>query len=77
MAARIDRIHSERVRARIKLSLLTKRLQDSVLAGSELNSDQIRAATFLIGKAMGDPPTVVAGPGDEGQHKLDITLTFK
>lgn len=49
-------MHSELVRSRIKLSLLQKRLQDSVLEEKPLTSDQIRAATFLISKAMPDPP---------------------
>ena len=42
-----------------------------------MTAQQLDAAKFLVNKAMGNPPTVLAGPGDEGQHKLEVTLAFK
>lgn len=58
MAARIDRLHSERVRARIRLSQLVTRLQNNAMGrnGVNMTPTQIDSAKFLIGKALGNPP---------------------
>lgn len=56
MAARKDGIHSERVRARIRLSQLVTRLQKNALGELEMTPTQIDTAKFLVNKAMGNPP---------------------
>lgn len=56
MAARIDRMHSERVRARIKLSQLVTRLENNALGKIELSAGAIDSAKFLISRAMAPPP---------------------
>lgn len=58
MAARKDGLHSERVRARIRLSQLVTRLQNNALGrnGVNMTTAQIDSAKFLIGKALGNPP---------------------
>lgn len=67
MAARKDGLHSERVRARIRLSQLVTRLQNNALGrnGVVMNQQQIDSAKFLIGKALGNPPErkELSGPG--------------
>ena len=58
MAARIDGIHSERVRNRIRISQLVTRLQNMALGrhNIRMTPQQIDAAKFLIGRAIGNPP---------------------
>lgn len=58
MAARVDGIHSERVRNRIRISQLVTRLQNMALGrnGVSMTVAQIDAAKFLIGRAIGNPP---------------------
>jgi hypothetical protein len=58
MAARKDGLHSERVRARIRLSQLVTRLQNNALGRNSvvMTPAQIDSAKFLIGKALGNPP---------------------
>lgn len=58
MAARIDGIHSERVRNRIRISQLVTRLQNMALGrhNVRMTPQQIDAAKFLIGRAIGNPP---------------------
>lgn len=68
MAARIDRVHSERVRARIRLSQLVTRLQNNALGrkGVVMSQQQIDSAKFLVGKALGNPPEIKELSGLEG-----------
>jgi hypothetical protein len=68
MAARIDRIHSERVRARIRLSQLVTRLQNNAMGrnGVNMTPTQIDSAKFLIGKALGNPPEIKELSGPDG-----------
>lgn len=56
MAARKDGLHSERVRARIKLSQLVTRLEKNGLGEIEMTPGQIDSAKFLVNKALGNPP---------------------
>lgn len=58
MAARNDGVHTERVRARIRLSQLVTRLQNNALGrnGVNMTQGQLDAAKFLIGKALPNPP---------------------
>jgi len=68
MAARIDRVHSERVRQRIRLSQLVTRLQNNALGrnGVNMTQSQIDSAKFLIGKALGNPPDIKEISGPDG-----------
>lgn len=79
MAARIDRIHSERVRQRIRVSQLVTRLQNHALGRNkvEMTSTQIDAAKFIVNKAMGNPPELkeLSGP-DGGAIALEATVRF-
>lgn len=56
MAARIDGIHAERVRKRIKLSQLVQRLQNNALGKIEMSPGAIDSAKFLIARALPPPP---------------------
>lgn len=56
MAARNDRMHSERVRARIQLSQLVTRLQKNALGQLAMSDGERDSAKFLIARAMPPPP---------------------
>lgn len=56
MAARIDRMHSERVRNRIKLSQLVTRLENNALGKITMSAGQIDTAKFLVSRVMAPPP---------------------
>lgn len=70
MAARIDRIHSERVRNRIKLSQLVTRLENNALGKIEMTPGQIDTAKFLVARVMAPPP-------EDKNLKVDGTLTVE
>lgn len=66
MAARLNRLHSDICKARIKASQLINRLQNHALAkklsaGTEMTESQVSAAKFLLGKIIADPPRILAG----------------
>lgn len=79
MAARIDRIHSERVRQRIRISQLVTRLQNNALGrnGVVMTPAQIDSAKFLIGKALADLPkqTEISGP-EGGALPLSLGVEY-
>jgi hypothetical protein len=49
------------VREKIKASQLINRLQDHVLKGVKMANSQVRAASYLISQAIGNPPQDVTG----------------
>lgn len=52
MAARHDRIHSERVRERIKTTLLLERVQGHALGEVEMTPSQLQAAFGLLDRTV-------------------------
>lgn len=77
MAARLNPRHQESVRAKIQSSQLINGLQAHFDGKRELSSTQLQSAKILLDKSISNAPTVVEGPGIDGAHKVDITLTFK
>lgn len=82
MAARIDRMHSELVRSRIRVSQLVTRLQNNALGrnGVNMTQSQIDSAKFLIGKAMANLPetkelTGAGGGAIKTDGKLEVVWT--
>jgi len=77
MAARIDGMHSERVRQRIRVSQLMTRLQNHALKrnGVEMTSSQIDAAKFCISKAMSNPPERRELTGADGTPLIQWPLS--
>lgn len=86
MAARIDRIHNERVRARIRTSQLVRALQDNVLGRNYINGkagtvecdkdflseQQVRCAIALLAKCLPDlQRSEITGPDGE---TLNVTV---
>ena len=52
MAARLNRMHSEQVRAKIQASVLIDRLQKHVNGEIEMTSSQITAAQVLLDRSV-------------------------
>ena len=52
MAARLNRMHSEQVRAKIQASVLIDRLQKHVAGEIEMTSSQITAAQVLLDRSV-------------------------
>lgn len=59
MAARLNRRHSDEIRAKIQTSQLINRLQKHIDGELELSSTQIDAAKFLINKTLSNAPTQI------------------
>jgi hypothetical protein len=74
MATRIDGMHSERVRQRIRISQLITRLQNHALGrkGVRMTDSQIKAAAIVINKAMSNPPEAM-----NLNHTADAGLLVK
>lgn len=78
MAARIRKIHHQQeVREKIRASQLINYLQKHALKAEGLKSanTRVRAAAALLNKCLPDLQTV-SGPGDEGQHKLEVKVEW-
>jgi len=71
MAARLNLRHQDTVRAKIQASQLINRLQDHVDGKVELTNTQVTAALGLLKKSLPDLQAI-EGPGDQGEHKLEI-----
>jgi hypothetical protein len=63
MAARLNKRHQESAREKIKVSQLINRLENHVLNNVEMTNSQVRAASYLITQAIGNPPQEVTGAG--------------
>lgn len=52
MAARINRMHSEQVRAKIQAAVLVQRLHDHAMGTLEMSASQITAAQALLDRSV-------------------------
>lgn len=77
MAARLNPRHQELVRAKIRSSCILKGLDEHFHGKRDLSATQLTSAKILLDKSISNAPTEIIGPGDEGQHKIEVTLTFK
>lgn len=72
MAARTRRIQiNDKTRAKIQTSQIVNRLTDHMLNKVEMSSTQVKAAEILLRKSLPDL-TQVNGPGEEGEHTLNV-----
>jgi hypothetical protein len=76
MPARLNRRHQDMVRQKIQATQLINGLQKHIDGDREMSATQIQASKILLDKALSNAPTVVAGMGDEGEHKFDVRVTF-
>jgi hypothetical protein len=65
MAARLNRMHSEQVRAKIQAAVLIDRLQKHAAGEVEMTNSQITAATVLLDRSV-PKLSQIQHVGDEG-----------
>lgn len=65
------------VRAKIKAACILKALEEHVEGQRELTPAQVASAKILLDKSISNAPQIIQGTGNEGQHQIDVTLTFK
>ena len=77
MAARINKRHSEEVRARIQTSQLINVLQDHALTGvGEFASSRMKAIEILLRKSIPDLSAITIAGDSENPLNLGVTVTF-
>lgn len=77
MAKRLNPRHQDMVRAKIQASKLILGLQSHIDGDREMSATQVQASKILLDKAVSNAPQVIAGMGDEGQHKFEVAVTFE
>ena len=65
------------VRSKIRAIRLIRILQDEAEGKSELADGQRDSAKFLLNKSISNAPTIVAGAGDNGEHKIAVTVAYQ
>lgn len=76
MAARLNRRHSEEVRAKIQASALITRLQDCAIGKIELTPTQLNAINSLLDRSV-PKLSQIQHVGDEDnpvQHAIKVTF---
>jgi len=77
MAPRINKRHSEDVRARIQTSQLINVLQDHALTGGgDMSPTRMKAIEILLRKSIPDLSAVTVGGDAENPLALGISVTF-
>jgi len=66
MAARLNKLHQQSVREKIRASQLVNRLENHVLDDLELTSSQVTAALGLLRKCVPDLQSTELDTGDGG-----------
>ena len=78
MAARINKRHTDEVRARIQVSQLLNVLQEHALTGStEISQTRMKAIEILLRKALPDLSSMEMTGNDGGPIDHSLTITFK
>jgi hypothetical protein len=63
----------EAVRRRIKVTLITKRLQDHIFNGVEMSKTQVAAAIILLKKTLPDLQSIEATHKGDAANPITIT----
>jgi hypothetical protein len=74
MAARLNRHHSDEVRAKIQSSVLIDRLQKHVAGELELSATQIAAANSLLDRSVAKLQQIQHAGHDGGPLKIEWPL---
>ena len=70
MAARINTMHSEQVRAKIQASVIVQRLHACMMGDLEMTSTQLNAATALLDRSVPKLSQIQHVGDDKNQVKL-------
>lgn len=65
----------ERVRLKIKATLIAKRLQDHILNGAEMTNSQVLAANILLKKTVPDLQSIDTTLRGDASAPVQITIT--
>lgn len=77
MAARINRMHSEQVRAKIQAAVLVQRLESHAMGGAEMTSTQITAAIALLDRSVPKLQQIQhVGDGADGEIAHSMKVEF-
>lgn len=74
MAARLRKLHSDEVRAKIQTSQLINRLTDHAIGKVELSATQVRSIEILLKKSIPDLQSVELSGGVE--HDVNVKGAF-
>lgn len=77
MAARINKMHSESVRAKIQASALVTRLMDCAMGKIELNAVQVNAINSLLDRSVPKLSQIQHIGDPENPLKTSLEVTFK
>ncbi len=78
MAARLNKLHSDEIRLKIKTSQLINRLQDHALSDdSELSMSRMKAIEILLRKSIPDLSAVQLSGDDENPIKSSLEIVFR
>jgi len=75
MAARLNRHHSEEVRAKIQASVIIDRLQKHISGELEMSATQVAAANSLLDRSV-PKLQLIQHVGDE-DHPVELNHTVK
>jgi hypothetical protein len=77
MAARINRMHSEQVRAKIQAAVLVQRLEGHAMGENEMTSTQITAAIALLDRSVPKLQQIQhVGGGTDGEIAHSLKVEF-
>jgi len=77
MAARLNKLHSEDVRAKIQASQLINVLQKHALTeGSEISMSRMKAIEILLRKSLSDLSSVTLSAPDGGAVGINLNVKF-
>ena len=72
MAVRLNRMHQDSVRAKIKASCIIKALQEHIDGQRELTASQVASAKILLDKSVSNAPNLTELTGADGKP-LELT----
>lgn len=74
MAARLNKLHTDEIRAKIQASQLINVLQNHALSGdSEFPATRLKAIEILLRKSVPDLSAVtLSGPNEDGSHTFKV-----
>ncbi len=76
MAARLNRLHQDSVRAKIQASQLINLLTEHAHGNRELSATQIQAAKILLDKSISNAPTEVNAKVDGDMRITQVIHTI-
>ena len=77
MAARINKRHTEEVRARIQAALLVNRLHDCAMGEVELTPTQVNAINSLLDRSVPKLSQIQHVGDEENPINHSLTISFK